>query len=61
MPDAKEQWTLARAIRRQQLKDRNSLNRMDWEYESDDDIGEDLGVSKGSGVDLDEQAQGEIE
>ena len=43
LPTASEQWTLARSLRRTQLKDRNALNRQMWEYESEDDIGEDLG------------------
>lgn len=43
IPDAKEQWTLAKSFRRQTLKDRNALYRQRWEYESDDELGEDLG------------------
>ena len=43
MPDAKEQWTLAKSMRRSFLVDQNKLVKRDWEYESDDDEGEDLG------------------
>lgn len=59
LPSASEQWTLARSIRRTQLKDRNALNRQMWEYESEDDIGEDLGEG-GDMNDLDEAAAGEL-
>ena len=43
IPDAKEQWTLQNAIKRQKLKDYNVLHKWHEAYESDDDFGEDLG------------------
>ena len=60
MPEAGEMWTLARSIRRTQLKDKNKLVTQMWEYESEDEIGEDLGISKDD-EDLDQEAAGEIE
>ena len=53
MPTAKEQWTLAKSLRRTQLKDRNALVKQMWEYESDEEIGEDLGITASEGGDLD--------
>lgn len=38
-----EQWALARAVRRDLLKDLNKLEKDDWHYESEDDEGEDVG------------------
>ena len=43
MPGPKEQWTLAKSMRRSFLVDNNKLVKRDWEYESSDDEGEDLG------------------
>ena len=59
LPTAKEQWTLAKSLRRQALFDRNTLIKQRAEYESDDDHGEDLGGTAGQ-QDLDEEAAGEI-
>ena len=59
IPNAQEQWTLANSVYRQAIKDRNHLHKRDWEYESDDDLGEDLGGSGGR-EDLDEEAAGEL-
>ena len=61
LPTAGEQWTLAKSFRRTQLKDRNALKRQMWEYESDDDIGEDLGIAGEDQANLDEVAAGELE
>ena len=60
IPDAKEQWTLANAVFREAIKDRNVLYKQKFEYESDDDMGEDLGGNP-EGADLDVEAAGEIE
>merc|ERR1712060_76271 len=58
IPDTKEQWTLAKSLRRLAIKDRNKLHKFDHLYESDDDFGESLG---GSGVrDIDEEVEGEL-
>ena len=43
IPTASEQWTLARAFRRTYMQDMNRMIRDEWEYESEDDIGEDIG------------------
>ena len=43
IPEAKEQWTLAKSMRRTALKQQNKLWKRDWVYESSDDEGEDLG------------------
>ena len=59
IPNMKEQWTLAKSIRRINIKDGNFLRRQDWMYDSDDDFGENLGDGGASG-NLDEEAQGEI-
>ena len=48
IPDAKEQWTLQNALKRQKLKDYNVLHKWHEAYESDDDFGEDLGDVKGN-------------
>ena len=42
------------------IKDNNRLVKQNWEYESDDDIGEDLGGDPDA-VDLDVEAEGELE
>ncbi len=60
MPTAKEQWTLSNAVFRDSIKDRNMLIKYNYEYESDDDMGEDLGGAL-EDVDLDVEATGEIE
>ena len=60
MPSAKEQWTLAKAVRRTIIKDRNVLVKQRYEYESDDDFGEDLEGDLGVD-DLDVEAGGELE
>jgi hypothetical protein len=52
MPEAAEMWTLSKSIRRTQLKDNNRLQKQTWEYESEDEMGEDLGI-KGDDDDLD--------
>ena len=43
IPDAKEQWALFKQIKRNNIKDYNSLRHHDWEYESEDEVGEDTG------------------
>ena len=43
IPGPKEQWTLAKSMRRNFMVDQNKLWKRDWIYESDDDEGEDLG------------------
>ena len=43
MPDAKEQWSLAKSMKRTFMVDSNTMTKRDWEYESDDDVGENLG------------------
>lgn len=60
MPTTKEQWTLARNIRRTLLKTAAKARKEDWEYESDDDEGEYLGDNQGN-EDLDEEATGELD
>ena len=59
IPTGREQWTLARTVFRDSIKDRNYLSKQRYEYESDDDIGEDLGGDP-EGIDLDVEAKGEI-
>ena len=59
MPSAHEQWTLSNAIHRLSIKDRNLLVNSRMEYESDDDLGEDLGG--GVEADLDVEAEGELD
>ena len=60
IPTASEQWTLAKAVQRNIIKDRNVLIKQRLEYESDDDFGEDLEGDLGVD-DLDVEAAGEIE
>ena len=60
MPSAEEQWTLSNSIRRQNIKDRNYMHKWNWEYDSDEDMGEDLG-GNADFVDLDQEAEGELE
>ena len=60
LPTASEQWTLAKSHRRTQLKDRNALYRQMWEYESEDDMGENMGDAVDQ-ADLDEEAAGQLE
>ena len=60
MPSAEEQWTLSNAINRQKIKDRNYMHKWNWEYDSDEDMGEDLG-GDADFVDLDQEAEGELE
>ena len=60
IPTAKEQWTLSNSVHRQMINDRNYLVKQRWEYESDDDMGEDLGGGVDTG-DLDVEAGGELE
>ena len=43
IPDGKEQWTLAKGFRRRFLVMQNKMIKEDWENESDDDEGEDVG------------------
>eukprot|EP00347_Sterkiella_histriomuscorum_P002364 403368440 len=43
LPTGAEQWTMAKAFKRTYMQDMNRMVRDDWEYESDDDIGEDIG------------------
>ena len=43
IPTAKEQWSLAKSMKRTFLVDGNYMEKRDWVYESDDDLGEDLG------------------
>lgn len=44
IPTANEQWTLVGSFRRTYLNDQNRYMKNSWEYESDDDIGEDTGA-----------------
>jgi hypothetical protein len=44
VPTGSEQWTLVKSFRRTYLNDQNRYMKDDWEYESDDDIGEDTGA-----------------
>ena len=60
LPSAEEQWTLSNAIFRQNIKDRNYMHKWSWEYDSDEDMGEDLG-GDADFVDLDQEAEGELE
>ena len=60
IPSAKEQWTLSQGLYRVAIKDRNLLVKQRYEYESDDDMGEDLGGGL-DGADLDVEAGGELE
>ena len=60
MPSAEEQWTLSNAIFRQRIKDHNYMHKWNLEYDSDEDMGEDLGGDPDV-VDLDQEAEGELE
>ncbi len=44
IPTGAEQWSLMKSFRRTYLNDQNSYLRHDWHYESEDDVGEDLGM-----------------
>ena len=59
MPNAKEQWTLSQGMFRVMIKDRNDLFKQRYEYESDDDMGEDLG-GDADAADLDVEVDGEL-
>ena len=59
IPDAKEQWTLSKSVKRLAIKDRNQLFYKDYLYESDEDFGEALGGQ--SQRDLDEEAEGQLD
>tara|TARA_B110000503_G_C6826493_1_gene281002 strand:+ start:49 stop:531 length:483 start_codon:yes stop_codon:yes gene_type:complete len=43
IPTPKEQWSLAKSMKRTFIVDGNYMTKRDWAYESDDDLGEDLG------------------
>ena len=58
IPEASEQWSLAKAVRRLVIKDAQKARRAMWEYESEDDEGEDLGDVDER--DLDDEAGGEV-
>ena len=60
IPTAEEQWTLAKAVRRQVLKDAQGARKSRLHYESEDDEGEEIGNFEGYG-DLDEELEGEME
>ena len=60
IPDASEQWTLSNAVLRESIKDRNLLIKQRLVYESDDDMGEDLGGNPET-ADLDVEAAGEVD
>ncbi len=51
IPTASEQWTLAKAVRRVILKDAQAARKERIEYESEDDLGEDLGEVEERDVD----------
>lgn len=55
MPSASEQWTLVGSFRRTYLNDQNRYMKDAWEYESDDDIGEDTGA-----LEEDDQSQQQL-
>ena len=57
MPNAKEQWTLSQGVHRDIIKDNNYLYKQRLQYDSDDDMGEDLGGGV-DGEDLDIEAEG---
>jgi len=57
IPTGKEQWTLSNAVHRGMIKDRNYLIKQRMLYESDDDMGEDLGGNPDE-ADLDVVADG---
>ena len=56
LPTGKEQWRLAKSYKRQYMMDGNRLIKRDWQYESDDDEGEDLGSDV-----IDEDYEDELE
>lgn len=43
IPNASDQWSYARSFRRTFMQDMNKLQKQSWEYESEDDEGEDIG------------------
>lgn len=45
VPTGTEQWTLVKSFRRQYLNDQNRYIKDSWVYESDDDVGEDIGAA----------------
>ena len=47
IPDIKEQWSLAKNYKRTFIRDWNKIHRRDFEYESDEDMGEDLNQGRG--------------
>ena len=51
LPEPKEAWTLRNSIKRTVIVTRNKTFKNTWEYESDEDEGEDLG----SAVDFEEE------
>lgn len=53
LPTPKESWTLAKSLRRSYIADSNKIMYRDFEYESSDDEGEDLG----SNVQIDEDEE----
>ena len=44
IPTGPEQWTLVKSFRRTYLNDQNRYTKEDWVYESDEDVGEDIGA-----------------
>ena len=60
IPSAKEQWTLAQGVHRDMIKDKNYFHKNLLQFDSDDDMGEDLGGLV-EGEDLDAEAEGELE
>ena len=44
IPTGSEQWTLVKSFRRTYLNDQNRYMKDDMVYESDDDVGEDIGA-----------------
>ena len=56
LPTGKEQWRLAKSYKRQYMMDGNRLIKRDWQFESDDDEGEDLGSDV-----IDEDYEDELE
>ena len=64
LPSHKEQWSLAKSMKRTFMVDSNFLTKRDWEYESDDDEGEDLGaeiVNEDYEDELEDGAEGQEE
>ena len=43
IPTPREQWSLAKSMKRTFIVDGNHMTKRDWAYESDEDLGEDLG------------------